>query len=158
MMRTVRCYSQWLLRDPMETNLLDKMLSTYRSQKTPVTIVLQNKNRFSAGSGCSTAMSSSWRTSEERDRLSPRNFEPSFPRCPPSRPQPREQKVAHATARVKTGPKPRTTRSSRQRQRPGRHGPSPKPRRQRRLRIRPQQQHEGRPPAMDAGTEGGKIA
>jgi Tol biopolymer transport system component len=26
----------------METNLLDKMLSTYRSQKTPVTIILQN--------------------------------------------------------------------------------------------------------------------
>jgi host factor-I protein len=29
----------------METNLLDKMLSSYLSQKTPVTIVLQNKNR-----------------------------------------------------------------------------------------------------------------
>jgi host factor-I protein len=31
----------------METNLLDKMLSSYLSQKTPVTIVLQNKNRVS---------------------------------------------------------------------------------------------------------------
>lgn len=31
----------------METNLLDKMLSTYLSRKTPVTIVLQNKNRVS---------------------------------------------------------------------------------------------------------------
>jgi host factor-I protein len=30
----------------METNLLDKMLSTYRSQKTPVTIVLQNNARI----------------------------------------------------------------------------------------------------------------
>jgi host factor-I protein len=30
----------------METNLLDKMLSLYRSQKTPVTIVLQNKARI----------------------------------------------------------------------------------------------------------------
>lgn len=30
----------------METNLLDKMLSLYHSQKTPVTIVLQNKNRI----------------------------------------------------------------------------------------------------------------
>jgi host factor-I protein len=29
----------------METNLLDKMLSSYLSQKTLVTIVLQNKNR-----------------------------------------------------------------------------------------------------------------
>ena len=29
----------------METNLLDKMLSSYLSQKTSVTIVLQNKNR-----------------------------------------------------------------------------------------------------------------
>ena len=31
----------------METNLLDKMLSSYLSQKTSVTIVLQNKNRIS---------------------------------------------------------------------------------------------------------------
>jgi host factor-I protein len=31
----------------METNLLDKMLSSYLAQKTPVTIVLQNKNRIS---------------------------------------------------------------------------------------------------------------
>lgn len=31
----------------METNLLDKMLSSYLSRKTPVTIVLQNKNRIS---------------------------------------------------------------------------------------------------------------
>ena len=31
----------------METNLLDKMLSSYLSQKTPVTIVLQNNNRIS---------------------------------------------------------------------------------------------------------------
>jgi len=31
----------------METNLLDKMLSSYLSQRTPVTIVLQNKNRIS---------------------------------------------------------------------------------------------------------------
>lgn len=31
----------------METHLLDKMLSSYLSQKTPVTIVLQNKNRVS---------------------------------------------------------------------------------------------------------------
>ena len=31
----------------METNLLDKMLSSYLSRKTPVTIVLQNKNRVS---------------------------------------------------------------------------------------------------------------
>ena len=31
----------------METNLLDKMLSSYLSQMTPVTIVLQNKNRIS---------------------------------------------------------------------------------------------------------------
>ena len=31
----------------METNLLDKMLSSYLSQKMPVTIVLQNKNRVS---------------------------------------------------------------------------------------------------------------
>jgi host factor-I protein len=31
----------------METNLLDKMLSSYQSQRTPVTIVLQNKNRIS---------------------------------------------------------------------------------------------------------------
>ena len=31
----------------METNLLDKMLSSYLSQKTFVTIVLQNKNRVS---------------------------------------------------------------------------------------------------------------
>ena len=30
----------------METNLLDKMLSAYHSQKTPVTIVLQNKARI----------------------------------------------------------------------------------------------------------------
>lgn len=30
----------------METNLLDKMLGSYLSQKTPVTIVLQNKNRI----------------------------------------------------------------------------------------------------------------
>lgn len=29
----------------METNLLDKMLTDYRSRKTPVTIVLQNKAR-----------------------------------------------------------------------------------------------------------------
>jgi host factor-I protein len=29
----------------METNLLDKMLSSYLSRKTPVTIVLQNNNR-----------------------------------------------------------------------------------------------------------------
>ena len=29
----------------METNLLDKMLDLYRSQKTAVTIVLQNKAR-----------------------------------------------------------------------------------------------------------------
>jgi host factor-I protein len=36
-----------LLRYPMETNLLDKMLSSYLSRKTPVTIVLQNKNRVS---------------------------------------------------------------------------------------------------------------
>ena len=31
----------------METNLLDKMLSSYLSQKTPVTIVLQNNNHIS---------------------------------------------------------------------------------------------------------------
>lgn len=31
----------------METNLLDKMLSSYLSRKTPVTIVLQNKTRIS---------------------------------------------------------------------------------------------------------------
>ena len=31
----------------METNLLDKMLSSYLSQKTSVTIVLQNKSRIS---------------------------------------------------------------------------------------------------------------
>ncbi|MEK6744698.1 MAG: RNA chaperone Hfq [Nitrospirota bacterium] len=31
----------------METNLLDKMLGSYLSQKTPVTIVLQNNNRIS---------------------------------------------------------------------------------------------------------------
>jgi len=30
----------------VETNLLDKMLSSYLSQKTSVTIVLQNKNRI----------------------------------------------------------------------------------------------------------------
>lgn len=35
----------------METNLLDKMLSTYQSQKTPVTIVLQNKARISGRIG-----------------------------------------------------------------------------------------------------------
>jgi len=31
----------------METNLLDKMLISYLSQKTPVTIILQNRNRVS---------------------------------------------------------------------------------------------------------------
>ena len=31
----------------METNLLDKMLNSYLSRKTPVTIVLQNRNRVS---------------------------------------------------------------------------------------------------------------
>ena len=31
----------------METNLLDKMLNSYLFQKTPVTIVLQNRNRIS---------------------------------------------------------------------------------------------------------------
>ena len=31
----------------METNLLDKMLNSYLSRKTPVTIVLQNNNRVS---------------------------------------------------------------------------------------------------------------
>jgi len=35
----------------METNLLDKMLNTYRSQKTPVTIVLQNKARITGRIG-----------------------------------------------------------------------------------------------------------
>lgn len=31
----------------METNLLDKMLVSYLSQRTPVTIILQNNNRIS---------------------------------------------------------------------------------------------------------------
>ena len=35
----------------METNLLDKMLSQFHSQKTAVTIVLQNKNRITGRIG-----------------------------------------------------------------------------------------------------------
>jgi len=35
----------------MNTNLLDKMLSAYRSQQTPVTIVLQNKVRITGRIG-----------------------------------------------------------------------------------------------------------
>ena len=79
----------------METNLLDKMLSTFRSRKTPVTIVLQNNARIFGRIG----MFDSYIIVMENQRneiVYRHAISALLPYVAAEQPQPREQKVAPA--------------------------------------------------------------
>ena len=90
----------------METNLLDKMLSTYRSQKTPVTIILQNNARIFGKIG--TFDSYVIVMENQRNDIVYRHAISSLlPSVAPEQPQLREQKAAQARpAPLKPAPKP----------------------------------------------------
>ncbi|MHB8846508.1 MAG: RNA chaperone Hfq [Nitrospirota bacterium] len=89
----------------METNLLDKMLNLYHSQKTPVTIVLQNKNRITGRIGTFDSyviiMESVKREIVYRHAISS-----VLPGITEARPQPEAQKPALPKAVQKPAPKP----------------------------------------------------
>jgi len=89
----------------METNLLDKMLSTYRSQKTPVTIVLQNNARITGRIG---AFDSYVIVMEnQRNEIVYRHAISSLlPYVAAEQTQPREPKVAPARPAPRPAPKP----------------------------------------------------
>ena len=132
----------------METNLLDRMLNSYLAGQIPVTITLQNKIRVS---GKIRAFDSYVIVMEGQKRRS----------CTvtPSRPSDRPAGRGKASA-ARGGPAggrenaPRQTApAGRTQGTPGAAPPDAGP-----GRDQHQQQHEGRPPEMDAGTEGGKIA
>lgn len=79
----------------METNLLDKMLSTYHSQKTAVTIVLQNKARITGRIG--TFDSYVIVMENQKHEIIYRHAISSlFPFVPAEQPQAREHKVVPA--------------------------------------------------------------
>ena len=89
----------------METNLLDKMLSTYRSQKTPVTIVLQNNARIFGRIG----MFDSYIIVMENQRneiVYRHAISALLPYVAAEQPQHREQKVAPARPAPRPVPKP----------------------------------------------------
>lgn len=89
----------------METNLLDKMLSTYRSQRTPVTIVLQNNSRISGRIG----MFDSYiivMENQRREIVYRHAISALLPTVAAEQLQPREQKAAPARPVSKPAPKP----------------------------------------------------
>jgi host factor-I protein len=89
----------------METNLLDKMLSTYRSQKTPVTIVLQNNARITGRIG--TFDSYVIVMESKRNEIVYRHaISTLLPSVAAEQPQPREQKIAPARPAPRPAPKP----------------------------------------------------
>ena len=89
----------------METNLLDKMLSTYRSQKTPVTIVLQNNARITGR--IRTFDSYVIVMENQRNEIIYRHAISSLlPAAAAEQLQPREQKAAPARPAPKQAPKP----------------------------------------------------
>jgi host factor-I protein len=89
----------------METNLLDKMLSTYRSQKTPVTIVLQNNARITGRIG--TFDSYVIVMESKRNEIIYRHaISTLLPSVAAEQPQPREQKIAPARPAPRPAPKP----------------------------------------------------
>lgn len=93
----------------METNLLDKMLSMYRSKKTPVTIVLQNKARITGR--ISTFDSYVIIMENQKHEIIYRHAISSLlPFVAAEQPQTREHKVASAPARPAPKPAPRTAR------------------------------------------------
>jgi host factor-I protein len=89
----------------METNLLDKMLSMYRSQKRPVTIVLQNNARITGRIG--TFDSYIIVMENQRNEIVYRHAISSLlPYVAAEQPQPREQKAAPARPAPRQGPRP----------------------------------------------------
>jgi host factor-I protein len=89
----------------METNLLDKMLSMYRSQKTRVTIVLQNNARIFGKIG----MFDSYIIVMENQRneiVYRHAISTLLPYVAAEQPQPREQKVASVRPEPRPVPKP----------------------------------------------------
>jgi host factor-I protein len=89
----------------METNLLDKMLSMYRSQKTRVTIVLQNKARIFGKIG----MFDSYIIVMENQRneiVYRHAISTLLPYVAAEQPQPREQDVVSARPAPRPVPKP----------------------------------------------------
>ncbi len=89
----------------METNLLDKMLNTYRSQNTPVTIILQNKGRVSGRIG--TFDSYVIVMDNQKHEIVYRHaISALLPCLPVEQPQPREQKAAQARPAPRQAPRP----------------------------------------------------
>jgi RNA chaperone Hfq len=88
----------------METNLLDKMLGAYRSQKTPVTIVLQNNARITGTIG--TFDSYVIVMESPRNEIVYRHaISAVLPYIAAEQPQPREQKAAPARPAPRPAPK-----------------------------------------------------
>jgi host factor-I protein len=88
----------------METNLLDKMLSMYRSQKAPVTIVLQNNARIFGRIG----MFDSYIIvmENQRNEIVYRHAISSILPTVAAEQQHREQKIAPARPAPRPAPKP----------------------------------------------------
>jgi len=92
----------------METNLLDKMLSTYHSQKTPVTFVLQNKARITGRIGTFDSYVIVMEN-PKREIIYRHAISSLFPAAAVELPQPRNQKAA-PTLRPAPRPAPKTAR------------------------------------------------
>jgi host factor-I protein len=93
----------------METNLLDKMLGAYRSQKTPVTIVLQNNARITGTIG--TFDSYVIVMESQRNEIVYRHaISAVLPYIAAEQLQPREHKAASAPARPAPRPAPKAPR------------------------------------------------
>ena len=98
----------------METNLLDKMLSTYRSQKTPVTIVLQNKVRITGTIGTFDSYVIVMEN-QKHEIIYRHAISALLPYVAVEQPQHREQKVPQAKAAPKPAARPRQTAAAKNR-------------------------------------------
>lgn len=129
----------------METNLLDKMLDLYRSQKTAVTIVLQNKarisGRISAFDSYVIVMESQKREIVYRHAIS--SVLPSA--ADEQAPQPREQKAGES--RAASRPAAKTTKY------PAAHAPD----RQKQARPAPKAVAASPEPSLNTGMKEGLL-
>ena len=98
----------------METNLLDKMLSAYRSQKTPVTIVLQNKVRITGRIGTFDSYVIVMEN-QKHEIIYRHAISALLPYVAVEQPQHREQKVPQAKAAPKPAARPRPTAAAKNR-------------------------------------------